>query len=207
MIINNKDDSDSSIVGVKDGSVTTAVWTEKQYIDQKMTIKGSEHIIFIGNSKIIQEETYGIQPVFNKYGMMYSCLGSKGRLFVEKPVKRKEYNEFLAFAKKYQDSVKNVLESRAESFAKDAAAIGTGVGLDAAGTAAAISYISGGPAILGLLGGTLFLPIGGLAAIIFAGSKVVRNTTAFKKLMEQEYSCLILYFYMEQIRKFLGQED
>lgn len=183
MMINNKDDESDSIVGVKDGSVTTAVWNEKHYIDNKPTIKGGEYIIFIGNSKIINQETFGVSPIFNKFGMEYSYLGTKAKLNVKEAVAKKEYKEFFEFAKQYQEKVEDIFKDGSWSLHESA---------DFKETAVQISK-----KVLELQ----------IWPYYFVGDKIMKNVRAHIQLIEQEYSCLIYYFYKVKLRKFLGQQD
>ena len=41
----------------------TVIWSDVEYKDQKTTISGDDHMLFIGNSKFISEETYGMQEL------------------------------------------------------------------------------------------------------------------------------------------------
>lgn len=79
-LISRKDDNSDSVLGVKDGSVETSVWTEKIYEGNKMQLPSSAKVIFIGQSPKIKKETAQIPNKYYKYGMIYGWLGSKAVL-------------------------------------------------------------------------------------------------------------------------------
>lgn len=114
-LISRKDDTESSIVGVKDGSVETSVWTEKHYEDNKATLPSSAIVIFIGQSPKIKKETAQIPKMFYKYGMVYGWIGSKAVLTVKDwihsglytPFNYKEFTD-------YYDERKNELNLHSE---------------------------------------------------------------------------------------------
>ena len=51
-----EDDTEEATVGVKDGSVQAQVWLEKDYKANSATISSTQHIVFIGNSKLLKEQ-------------------------------------------------------------------------------------------------------------------------------------------------------
>lgn len=79
-LFSSKDDSENKTVGVKDDSVKTAVWTDKEYKASKAKATSINKFIFIGDSKIIRDETANIPRIFKKYGMQYGWLGSRAVL-------------------------------------------------------------------------------------------------------------------------------
>ena len=51
MLIASNDDEGNTIVGVKDGSIKTMVWSIKQYLDNKPQLSSDQHTLFIGQDK------------------------------------------------------------------------------------------------------------------------------------------------------------
>lgn len=90
-LISLEDDTEESIVGVKDGSVQAAVWLEKDYVKNSHTFSSNQHIVFIGNSKLIKEKSSYMKVVFSKFGIKYGWLGRQAFLSVEKIVPFDEY--------------------------------------------------------------------------------------------------------------------
>lgn len=79
-LFSSKDDSENRVVGVKDNSVKTVIWTDKEYQASKAKATSINKFIFIGDSKIIRDETVNIPRTFKKYGMQYGWLGSRAIL-------------------------------------------------------------------------------------------------------------------------------
>ena len=53
-LISRKDDNESEIIGIKDGSAAAQVWTEKEYTANSAQISSEQYILFVGNSKLIK---------------------------------------------------------------------------------------------------------------------------------------------------------
>lgn len=106
MLISSNDDEGNTIIGVKDGSINTTIWSDKEYLAQKPTLSSNEHILFIGRGKIIPEECYGMQQKFSKYGMSYGWLGKRAYLKItHTSIKKSEVEKFLDYAKKYDSGI------------------------------------------------------------------------------------------------------
>lgn len=106
-LISRKDDDENNVLGVKDGSIETSVWTEKQYEDNKVQLPSSAKVIFIGQSQKIKKETSQIPNKFYKYGMIYGWLGSKAVLKITDWIHAGLYTpvqvkEFMDFSEEYQ---------------------------------------------------------------------------------------------------------
>lgn len=97
-LISRKDDGESDIIGTKDGSAAAQVWTEKEYTANAAQISSEQYILFIGNSKLIKEKRMHMQKKFSEYGMNYGWLGKQAVLFVDHIVAVDEYDDFYNFA-------------------------------------------------------------------------------------------------------------
>ena len=52
-LISRKDDNESEVIGIKDGSAAAQVWNEKEYSANSAQISSEQYILFIGNTGII----------------------------------------------------------------------------------------------------------------------------------------------------------
>lgn len=204
LMLSVSDDLENEVIGVKDGTVETVVWTEKEYFAQKPQLSGDSYILFVGTSKKLEVEYFGMQERFNQYGMKYSWLGKRANLCVFDSISRKKYDSFLDYAKKYQTDVERAMDTKKETIAKDAAAAGVGIAAEAASVGAGVAAASG-TALLLPFSLAVFAPVGAVAGGIFAGRKIVHGIKEAKKVNEQQYCCLLLKFYMDGIGKFLAQ--
>lgn len=107
-LIGQNDDDGEKIVGTKDGSVSAAIWTPKEYKDNMAKISSDTHILFIGSFDEAKSNGKNIDYKFNKYGMHYGWRGKRAVMYVEDAIlKKKDYNEFISFSKRYQSDFKN----------------------------------------------------------------------------------------------------
>ncbi len=203
-MIGSSDDTEDEVVGVRDGSVEAAVWTEEQYFAQKPTLQSSTHILFIGTSKKLEKEYYGLQSKFEKYGMNYAWIGKQGRLFVDSNIKRKEYEDFLEYAKQYISDAKEKMSTQSQSVKKDATALGIGAAAEAASVGAAAGAASG-MAIFLPFAAAVFTPVGAMGLGIFGALKMGRHLKEKRDVLDQQYACLIIKFYLDGLQKFLDQ--
>lgn len=110
-LIGLEDDEDGKIVGIPDGTVTAAMWTEKDFAANRPQIPSSQRIIFIGDSKNMKAERANMNCVFEKYGMHIDQLGKRMVMYVdEKAMNKGEYSDFLDFAQAYQKHYDDVIK-------------------------------------------------------------------------------------------------
>ena len=204
LMVSSSDDNGETVIGVKDGSVETVVWSEKDYLSQKPTLSSSDYILFVGSSKKLQKEYYGMQEKFSKFGMRYAWLGKRGLLSVDDGIKRKEYDQFLSYARNYIHDIQKKMDTNGQVAAKDAATVGVGVAAEAASVGAAIAA-GNGIAFLLPFAGAVFAPVGAVAGGVFGGIKIIRHIKEKHSVAEQQFTCLVLKFYLEGIQQFLNQ--
>ena len=102
-LVGQNDDGGERIVGTKDGSVSAAIYTPKQYKDSLAKITSNTHILFIGSFKEAKEIGRNVVFKFNKYGMHYGWLGKRAVMYVDNDMlKKNEYDNFIEFSKSYQ---------------------------------------------------------------------------------------------------------
>lgn len=106
-LVSQNNDTKEKIIGTKDGFVTASTFTPKQYKDSMAKITTNTHILFMGDFKEAMEQRRIVDLKFNKYGMHFGWLGKRAVMYVDnKLLKKKEYNEFLDYAKNYQKEFK-----------------------------------------------------------------------------------------------------
>lgn len=198
------DDQDDNVIGVKDGSVETVVWSERDYLSNKPTLSSSDHILFVGPSKKLKDELFGMRDKFNKFGMKYAWLGKRGLLSVDSGIKRKEYDEFLSYAVNYISDMEREMDSSAQAVVKDATTIGVGVLAETASVGAGV-LAAGGAAALLPFAVAVFAPVGAVGAGVAGLGKLIRHNKEKRSVEMQQYTCLILKFYLEGIQEFLNQ--
>lgn len=106
-LISANDDNGEKIIGTKDGTVEAVVWLEKEYENNRATLSSNDHILFIGKSKFIKNESAHINIKFDEYGMQCGWLGKRACMCVHKRIAtKKEYDNFFKLWKKYQNDAK-----------------------------------------------------------------------------------------------------
>lgn len=177
-LIGAKDDAEDQEVGIIDNSVEAVVWGEKDYKANLPTLKSSANILFIGSNKMIKDEAANMNEVFNSYGMQFKSLGHRAAMYVEeKVISKEDYEAFLDLCNKYQKAFEKVHLTFVDTANPVAKAIGLGI--------SAINPISYTAAVAGLVKG-----------ILNKG-----------KVMDQQYTFLVLYSYLELLPKFLEDNE
>ncbi len=74
-LISMEDDTEESVVGVKDGEVAAQVWLEKDYTANAAQLSSNQYILFIGDDKFVKDKSMNMKVVFKKYGIAYGWLG------------------------------------------------------------------------------------------------------------------------------------
>ncbi len=97
-LLSGADDKDGKIVGIKDGVAAAQVWTEKEYSSNAAQISSEQYLLFIGNSKLIKEKRYHMQKKYSEYGMNYGWLGKQAVMFVDRSLAFSEYESFYMLA-------------------------------------------------------------------------------------------------------------
>ena len=190
-LISMEDDADNNTIGVKDGTVAAQVWGEKEYKANSATISSNQHILFIGNSKLIKDKRSHMKSMYSDFGINYGWLGKQGAIAVEKTVSLDKYEDFIAFGKKYEDNIEKLVDKKSAKIEKAAAGAG--------GAGAAF----GGKAIAAIVAPIALAPIIGIGVAIPFAKKLKLDA----KIKKQMYSCAVMKFYLEDLNKFLGLEQ
>ncbi len=185
-LISLEDDKEDETVGTKDGEVAAQVWLEKDYKANAAQLSSNQYILFIGQDKLIKEKSSHMNMGFAEFGMKYGWLGKQAVLSVEKVVEADKYENFISYAQNYQQNVEQLIKSKDKKVLKAGAAAGA-AGVAKAGALAVISPVA-------------LVPI----AYIGAGVMAVKKFTLNSKIKEQQYSCAVMKFYLDDLSKFLG---
>lgn len=191
-LISLEDDKEDETVGTKDGEVAAQVWLEKDYKANAAQLSSNQYILFIGQDKLIKEKSSHMNMEFAEFGMKYGWLGKQAVLSVEKVVEADKYENFISYAQNYQQNVEQLIKSKDKKALKAGAAAREEqrelLGLVAkAGALAVISPVA-------------LVPIAGIGAGVMAVKKFTLNS----KIKEQQYSCAVMKFYLDDLSKFLG---
>ncbi len=127
-LISVKDDKEENLKGIKERGVSSAVWLDKIYRDNKPKLPSSSLVVFIGESGIIKKETENIPKKYYKFGMIYGWLGSKAVLKVSDGLHSGiytifDFKKFYDYASEIQEELgiesqsnENVILSRLDVF-------------------------------------------------------------------------------------------
>lgn len=111
-LVSLSDDKENKIVGIKDGSVAVRIWNEKEYESQSVTISSEQYLVFIGDSKFMRDKRLHMHTKFSKFGMNYAWLGKQSALYVDRVVEQGEYFKFIDFAKEHEANIQNLIETK-----------------------------------------------------------------------------------------------
>jgi hypothetical protein len=185
-LVGRKDDSEDTTVGTKDGTVSAAIYTEKQYKDTLAKVTSNTHILFIGKNKTTKEEAKFIDLEIDKYGLKYGWQGKRAVMFVDYGIKKDEYDAFIEYAKNYQLEYQ---KKNTDTKAPDARAV---VAAGAAGTGKVTAGVAG----------WLIAPFAAAPTTIYG---LVKSVKAKEGMKEQQYRCLTLAMYMDGLQSFLEE--
>jgi len=222
-LMSASDDNVGQIIGIKDGVAAAQVWTEKEYASNAAQISSEQYILFIGNSKLIKEKRTHMQKKYSEYGMNYGWLGKQGVLFVDRVVSYSEYEEFYKLfssnsSEGNQPEAVRLIEAKAES-SEDRQLILDVETEDITVENATESPEEEQPTEKENKLKKFLAPISKNAKAVVKktadfGAKqldkvsddfvIVKNS---KDIENQEYTCLVLMFYLRDLGTFLGLSE
>lgn len=111
-LITLKDDTEESVIGVKDGSVEAVVWDEKVYQSNAPQLSSTNKIVFIGSTKAAQPIMTSISFAnrFDKHGIYIGALGNKAVIYVDKN-EINSANKYNSFITDYSDYISGFASS------------------------------------------------------------------------------------------------
>ncbi len=152
-LISMNDDTEEKIVGIKDGTVAAQVWLEKDYKANSATISSNQHILFIGDSKLINEKRSHMKNAFSNFGISYDWLGRQAALTVGKVIPLDKYKDFIAFAQSYGQNIEQLVSKNTKK-----------------------------TDVFAVLAGLTFAPLTGLEAAIPVAKKLTLNSKIKKQM-------------------------
>lgn len=206
-LISLQDDENDSVIGIKDDAAAAQVWTENEYSANAAQISSEQYILFIGDSKLIRDKRNFMKEKFSRYGMKYGWLGKQAALFVEDVVPIDEYDDFINFAAGYQPQIKNLLETKSDK--EELPSLdnkNTDLEIQSVKAEeckpyknefASVEFIKNAVEDVSHKGGVAFGKV----------KKGINKIINDKKIEEQEYSCLVLLFYLQGLSSFLGLDE
>lgn len=222
-LMSSSDDTEGRIVGLKDGVAAAQVWTEKEYASNAAQISSEQYILFIGNSKLIKEKRMHMQKKYSEYGMNYGWLGKQGVLFVDRVVSYAEYEEFYKLlnnnsSEGNQPEATRLIEAKAESNEPQTPVI------DAEIEKIDVEDVVETPEeelptekenkfkkSLAPIGKNVKAAVKKTADFGAKQFNKVSNALAIAKnskdIEDQEYTCLVLMFYLRDFGTFLGLSE
>lgn len=191
-LVSLKDDKNGEVVGTKDGEVAAQVWTEKDYSSNAAQISSEQYILFIGNSKLIEEKRSHMPIVFSEYGMSYGWLGKQASLFVKDVLDTKDYDAFIDYALGIRPEAENYIK-RIEGINKPVEAIE-----DKKEETAPVEEKGND-----FFGGLFNKAMKAVASVPGMVGDFVDKQETDKKIKDQQYTCAVLHFYIRGLSSFL----
>lgn len=218
-LISGTDDKDGKVIGIKDGVAAAQIWTEKEYTSNSAQISSEQYILFIGNSKLIKEKRYHMQKKYSEYGMNYGWLGKQAVLFVDQTLSFDEYEDFYKlltneYAKENQLKAVRLFTSKSEELIEPADVIDDDVEVrdveikEIDGPAQQESKDSKKPLVPFVFIGKALKKAVGVGVKTFNKiSDDINAASKSKDIEEQQYTCLVLLFYLNDLSLFLGLHE
>ncbi|MGN1433765.1 MAG: hypothetical protein ACI4XI_08695 [Ruminococcus sp.] len=180
-LISMEDDTEENIVGTKDGEAAAQVWLEKDNSANSAQISSNQYIVFIGQDQLMKNKSAHMKVEFSGFGVKYGWLGKQAFLCVDNIVSVDEYDDFIKFAKQYQRNIEALFEPEENTDNKDK---------ETKNDANPINNMF-----------ALFSQIVDFGASI---GKWFQQMSLNDKIEEQQYSCAVMKFYLDDLSKFLG---
>ncbi len=213
-LISGTDDKEGSVIGIKDGSAAAQVWTEKEYSSNAAQISSEQFILFIGNSKLNKDKRQHMQKRFSEHGMNYGWLGKQAALFVDHFIPFSEYDAFYQYALEVfiagnQPEAVRLLPAKQEKeqFQEDIAVEeGTIDSVQQENAKFENNEKKGLKTLLSLKAAkTVFKKTADLGKTTFNRvSDNVNTVVKSKEIEDQQYSCLVISFYLHDLGSWLG---
>jgi hypothetical protein len=218
-LISRVDDQDGTVVGIKDGAAAAQVWTEKEYASNAAQISSEQYMLFIGNSKLFKEKRHHMQKKYSEYGMNYGWLGKQATLFVDRVVSLTEYESFFQLASNEategkQPEITRLLPAKHDEPIEETPADESAIESEPDDSEEIIEVTEPEPQERRGLK-KLLVPLSTAKVAIKKTAdqgkdtfnKVSDNINVVAKSREiedQQYTCLVLLFYLNDLGNFLG---
>ena len=218
-LISGTDDKEGRVVGIKDGAAAAQVWTEKEYTANAAQISSEQYLLFVGNSKLIKEKRHHMLQKYSDHGMNYGWLGKQAVLFVDHILSFSEYTNFYKllsneYAEGSQKEAVRLLPSKSEEIIEPINIVEEAEESKEDANDAALDVVQPETqepkkvlAPFVAVGKAFKKAIDGGVKTINKVSDDINAASKSKDIEDQQYTCLILLFYLDALASFLGLNE
>lgn len=218
-LISGMDDKEGRVVGIKDGAAAAQVWTEKEYTANAAQISSEQYLLFVGNSKLIKEKRYHMLQKYSEHGMNYGWLGKQAVLFVDHILSFSEYTNFYKllsneYAEGSQKEAVRLLPSKSEETVEPINIVEEAEVIKEEENAEVLEVIQPEDkepkkvlAPFAAAGKAFKKAVDGGVKTINKVSDDINAASKSKDIEDQQYTCLILLFYLDALASFLGLNE
>lgn len=218
-LISGMDDKEGRVVGIKDGAAAAQVWTEKEYTANAAQISSEQYLLFVGNSKLIKEKRHHMLQKYSEHGMNYGWLGKQAVLFVDHILSFSEYTNFYKllsneYAEGSQKEAVRLLPSKSEETVEPINIVEEAEVIKEEENAEVLEVIQ--PEVkepkkvlapFVTVGKAFKKAVDGGVKTINKVSDDINAASKSKDIEDQQYTCLILLFYLDALALFLGLNE
>ena len=218
-LISGTDDKEGRVVGIKDGAAAAQVWTEKEYTANAAQISSEQYLLFVGNSKLIKEKRHHMLQKYSEHGMNYGWLGKQAVLFVDHILSFSEYTNFYKllsneYAEGSQKEAVRLLPSKSEEIIEPTNIVEEAEETKEDASTEVLEVVQPEAKepkkVL-----TPFVAVGkAFKKAVDSGVKTINKVSddisaasKSKDIEHQQYTCLILLFYLDALASFLGLNE
>lgn len=218
-LISDTDDKEGRVVGIKDGAAAAQVWTEKEYTANAAQISSEQYLLFVGNSKLIKEKRHHMLQKYSEHGMNYGWLGKQAVLFVDHILSFSEYTNFYKllsneYAEGSQKEAVRLLPSKSEEIIEPINIVEEAEESKEDASTEVLEVVQPEAKepkkVL-----TPFVAVGkAFKKAVDSGVKTINKVSddisaasKSKDIEDQQYTCLILLFYLDALAAFLGLNE
>jgi hypothetical protein len=218
-LISGTDDKEGRVVGIKDGAAAAQVWTEKEYTANAAQISSEQYLLFVGNSKLIKEKRHHMLQKYSNHGMNYGWLGKQAVLFVDHILSFPEYTNFYKllsneYAEGSQKEAVRLLPSKSEEIIEPINIVEEAEESKEDASTEVLEVVQPEAKepkkVL-----TPFVAVGkAFKKAVDSGVKTINKVSddisaasKSKDIEDQQYTCLILLFYLDALAAFLGLNE
>ncbi len=180
--------------------LSAAIWNEKEFINQELSLSGRNKIIFLGETKSAKDNMFNVKNslIRNKFGISYGWFGNRAYIMVEnRLLDKEEVADFNLFCKELGQMIE--VKNKSNEFSSLAKNVGVGIGI----FPGAIPVPLGIPGVVGVIGGV----VGGAVGVAgVAGALILKDKIQQKnQQIDQQYKLAVLKFHIDAFSKFLGE--
>ena len=186
-LISAQDDEDGAQVGTKDGAVTAAIFSEKQYADNLAQLNSTNFILFIGNSNAAKIARANMEERYSECGMHYGWLGRQAYMYADaSELSRNDTEKFQEICEQYGKAfTMDLAESNDNRLAVQKA-------------------YEEGEGIVKFAAGVAKLALGTIGVAAEIAKDLTFEVFQKKDVHDQQYTLLTLILYMDGLSDFLG---